>query len=260
MNKRSNASSILFFVALVFASLTSCAKSSIEEFQPAYWPTQEWINSLPEEQGMDPAQLVRMFEYIEENDIPLHGLLIVRNGYLVTEAYWHPYGPNDKHSIESITKSMIGTLIGIAIDHGAIRDVDQQLLDFFPQQTIQNLDSKKKSITLRDLLSMTPGLDCEDAKSLDRVTRSDDWVQSLLDLPMASRPGSKWIYCSGQPTSLRGAWNSKCIRKGLECRSTGDHKRHLRLIPDAARARKIWLSLLELRSMGWTAGGPRRLG
>lgn len=197
MNSHACAWNVMFVVALVFSSMTSCAKSSIEEFQPAYWPTQEWKNSPPEEQGMESAQLVRMFEYIEANDIPLHSLLIVRNGYLVTEAYWHPYGWNNTHSIESVTKSIIGTLIGIAIEQRAIRNVEQKLLDFFPQQTIQNLDGRKKSIALHDLLSMTPGLDCEDAQSLDRVTRSDDWVQSLLDLPMTSKPGSEWIYCSG---------------------------------------------------------------
>ena len=85
---------------------------------------------------MDSAQLAQMFKYIENNDINLHSLLIVRNGYLVTEVYWHPYGPNDKHTIESITKSVIGTIIGIAIDKGAIKGVDQKLLDFFPERTI----------------------------------------------------------------------------------------------------------------------------
>lgn len=197
MNTHPRALNILFAVMLVFGSITSCAESPSEEFQPAYWPTQGWKNSTPEEQGMDSDKLVQMFEHIEANDMPLHSLLIVRNGYLVTEAYWHPYGPNDAHSIESITKSIIGALIGIAIDQEAIRNVDQNLLSFFPQQTIQNLDGGKRSITLNDLLSMTPGLDCEDAKSLDRVTRSDNWVQTLLDLPMASKPGSEWIYCSG---------------------------------------------------------------
>lgn len=86
-----------------------------------------WKNSPPEEQGMDTAQLVRMFEHIEKNNIPLHSLLIVRNGYLITEAYWNPYGPDNKHAIESITKSMIGTPIGIAIDQDEIRDIDQIL-------------------------------------------------------------------------------------------------------------------------------------
>jgi hypothetical protein len=74
MNNHSRGLNILFVLALVFSSITSCAKSSIQEFQPDYWPTREWKNFPPEEQGMDSAQLVRMFEYIEENDIPLHSL------------------------------------------------------------------------------------------------------------------------------------------------------------------------------------------
>jgi hypothetical protein len=43
----------------------------MEGFKPAYWPTQGWKNALPEQQGMDSAQLVGMFEYIDSHDIPL---------------------------------------------------------------------------------------------------------------------------------------------------------------------------------------------
>ena len=197
MSNHPCALSIVFITVLVFGSVTSCVKPSSIEFQPAYWPTQEWKTALPEEQGMDSAQLVRMFEYIEENDIHLHSLLIVRNGYLVVEAYWHPYGPSDRHTIESITKTIVGTLIGIAIDRGEIESVKQRLIDFFPDRVIQNLDKDKKSITLGNLLSMMPGLDCEDMTALGGIDRSSDWVQYFLDLPMSTKPGKKWIYCSG---------------------------------------------------------------
>lgn len=132
MSNRPRALRILLIVALVFGDLTSCTRSSIEESEPAYWPTFDWESSLPEEQGLDSAKLVRMFEYIEENDTPLHSLLIVRNGYLVTEAYWHPYGPNDRHSVESITKTIVGTPIGIAIDLSKIKNTEQKLVDFPP--------------------------------------------------------------------------------------------------------------------------------
>jgi CubicO group peptidase (beta-lactamase class C family) len=146
---------------------------------------------------MDSAQLVGMFEYIDSHDIPLHSLLIVRNGYLVTEAYLHPYAPNDRHSVESMTKTIIGTLIGIAIDRGEIKSTKQKLIDFFPDRAIQNLDKEKKSMTLGNLLSMTSGLDCEDTTALDGVNRTNDWVQYFLDLPMSSKPGTNWTYCGG---------------------------------------------------------------
>ena len=71
---------------------------------------------------MDSTRLVEMFETIQKKDIRFHSLLIVRNGYLVTEAYWHPYAPDDKHTIELNTKSIIGTLVGIAIDQGSLKE------------------------------------------------------------------------------------------------------------------------------------------
>ncbi|HLO29825.1 MAG TPA: serine hydrolase [Anaerolineales bacterium] len=187
----------MLLIMLVWGNRASCTSSPLQRFEPVYWPTQGWKNTLPEEQGMDSAQLARMFEYIDSHEIPLHSLLIIRNGYLVTEAYWHPYGPSDKHSVESITKSVIGTLIGIAIDQGKLKSTEQRLLDFFPDQTIKNLDSRKKSITLGNLLSMTPGLDCDDSKVQPGLDSTIDWVQYFLDLPMASEPGEEWIYCSG---------------------------------------------------------------
>lgn len=89
---------LLLMVAFVCAALTPCLGLSNQEFKPAYWPTHHGKNTSPEEQGMVSAQLVRLFEYIESRAIPLHSLLIVRNGYLVTEAYWHPYDHRDQHS------------------------------------------------------------------------------------------------------------------------------------------------------------------
>ncbi len=121
---------------LVMVALAGClagphAVAPTQQPEAQYWPTKAWRSATPEAQGMDSAILAQMFEAIQKDDVRLHSLLIVRNGYLVTEAYWHPYGPNDKHSIESNTKSIVGALIGIAIDQGRLQGVDQKLVDFF---------------------------------------------------------------------------------------------------------------------------------
>ena len=147
---------------------------------------------------MDSARLVQMFAAIQKDGLRLHSLLIVRNGYLVTEAYWPPYDQGDKHTVELITKSMVGTLVGIAIDRGEIESVDQKMVDFFPETTLENMDDQKAAISLQNLLSMTPGLSCQDLSSAGQgLFRSEDWVQYLLDLPVTDPPGSRWIYCSG---------------------------------------------------------------
>ncbi len=60
---------------------------------------------------MDSQQLADMFAAIEKQHIRLHSLLIVRNGYVVVEAYYPPYTAETRHTVQSITKSVIGTLI-----------------------------------------------------------------------------------------------------------------------------------------------------
>ena len=176
----------------------SCAASPTHQPDPEFWPTQTWKSRTPEAQGMDSAMLAQMFETIEQEDINLHSLLIVRNGYLVAEAYWDPYGPEDTHTVQSITKSVVGSLVGIAIDQGLLDSVEQKMVELFPERTIQNLDEQKRSITLRNLLSMTPGLTCQDLSSAGQsMYRAEDWIQYLLDLPVSDPPGTRWIYCSG---------------------------------------------------------------
>lgn len=166
--------------------------------EPAYWPTHGWQVSTPEQQGVDSERLIAMFQTIQKQEMNLHSILVVRNGYLVLEAYYDPYRASDRHPIESNTKSVIGMLVGIAIDQGKIAGVDQPMLDFFPNAPIKHLDPYKEAITLHNLLSMTPGLECEDFSPAARgMYGTSHWVQYVLDLPMNAKPGERWVYCSG---------------------------------------------------------------
>jgi CubicO group peptidase (beta-lactamase class C family) len=163
-----------------------------------YWPTQQWRTSAPEQQGVDSAKLAAMLAAIKAQQLNVHSILIVRNGYIVLEAYSDPYTPETRHTVESNTKSIVGTLIGIAIDQGKIKSADDKLIDFFPNRIIDRMDEAKKSIRLRDLLAMTPGLDCQDqTQSANDMYLTRVWVQYLLDLPVTTTPGKQWIYCSG---------------------------------------------------------------
>ena len=91
---------MIAFLLMAACLASACAKPATPQSEAEYWPTQAWQISSPEEQGIDSARLVELFETIEKKDIRLHSLLILRNGFLVTEAYWHPYAPDDKHTIE----------------------------------------------------------------------------------------------------------------------------------------------------------------
>ena len=194
---------LLSFI-LVISLLAGCTSAPIRPADggdkvQAYWPTDEWRAALPEEQGMDSELLASMFQHINEQEINLHSLLIIRNGYLVTEAYYQPYSQGQLQYLASITKSVIGALIGIAIQDGLIEDVDQTLVSFFEEKTIANLDEQKKTITLKYLLSLTAGLKCNDGPFSGEagMEQSLDWVQFMLDAPVVEQPGTKFNYCGG---------------------------------------------------------------
>jgi len=164
--------------------------------------TEEWPVSTPGKQGLDAGLLAQMVETIETEDYDIDSVLVLRNGHLVLDAYFPPFAPDTKHIIHSCTKSVVSILIGIAIDQGYIDGVNQPVLSFFPDRTIAHLDEGKQAMTLEDLLTMSSGLACQDSylyrwRGLQEMRASEDWVQHMLDLPMADPPGTRFEYCNG---------------------------------------------------------------
>ncbi len=164
---------------------------------PESWPTHGWQVSTPEEQGIDSVKLAEGLQAIRENELPIHSLLLIRDGKVVVDAYFYPYDGRTPHNIASITKSLMTSLIGIAIDQG-ILSLDDRLVSFFPEQAIANPDQRKSKITIRSLASMSAGMECSglpDELTVMEMEASPDWVQFALDRPMVADPGTRWEYC-----------------------------------------------------------------
>ena len=167
---------------------------------PDYWPTSVWKTSLPESQGMSSQKLQEMENYINSENIGnyIDSLLIIRNGYLVYESYPSPYyNENMRHHIFSCTKVFISALIGIALEEGYISGLNDYVLDYFPNKTFDNMDSRKEAITIKNLLTMTSGLAWIDQVDYYQMDFSYNWVQYVLDQPMEHQPGEVWNYNSG---------------------------------------------------------------
>ena len=190
----------LLVLILAFVVLWSCG--GVGEDKPDYWPTQDWRTASPESQGMDSAVLLNMLDVIWQEDMKIDSVLVIRNGYIVLDAYSYPRDEADRHNIYSCSKSVTSALVGIAIDQGYIKGVHEPLLDFFPERIAKNLDADKEAMTLAHLLTMSSGLDCRDSYryhwiGLGQMKASTDWVQFMIDLPMAERPGAQFNYCNG---------------------------------------------------------------
>ncbi|HYX31292.1 MAG TPA: serine hydrolase, partial [Pyrinomonadaceae bacterium] len=184
-----------------------------------YWPTKEWRSSTPEEQGVDSAKLADALHAIRQHDVNIHSLLLVRNGYVILDAYFFPFDKTSLHDVASVTKTVTSTLTGVAIDRGKISSVNEPVVTLFPKRTIANNDDRKARVRIENLLTMTSGLACQpndNELTLHQMMNSKDWVQYMLDLPMASEPGSDFVYCSGGMHLLSGILSKATGMSALE--------------------------------------------
>lgn len=183
---------------LLIAGCTPSRSVSIDVAAPDYWPTSGWRTSTPEAQGMDSQRLAGMLEDISSDGTRIHSVIVIRNGYVVTDANFHPYTAETKVHIQSVTKSVIGMLLGKAISDGYIKDENEKLVDFYQGRIFENPGREKSSIRVKHLLSMSSGLDCAAFDALrPSMEQSQGWVQYMLDLPMVHEPGKVFGYCNG---------------------------------------------------------------
>ncbi len=213
---------LLFSAALVLSSAGAFAA----------WPTKGWTTSSPEAEGLDAAVLRRLDEELASGRHGyIDGMLVIRNGKVVYEkSYkvdydrlfasapdrvpgpynyydpaWYPYEHrSDLHTMQSVSKSVTSALVGIAIRRGEIPGANAKALPYFAGYRIAT-DPRRQRWTLDHLLTMTAGIQWDEstvaytdpANSCARMEASKDWVQFVLDQPMAAEPGSTFVYSSG---------------------------------------------------------------
>jgi hypothetical protein len=135
---------------------------------------------------------------------PLNARLTGRYNYF--DPAWHPYyHGTDEHTMQSVSKTVTSATIGIAMARGDFKaPLSTPVLHYFDESKVKNVDARKRRMTLRDLLTMTSGLDWnEDVpyddtdNPSDLMEATDDWVQFVIDRPMKDEPGKVFAYSSG---------------------------------------------------------------
>ena len=150
-----------------------------------YWPQgKEWLAVTPEAVGMDEAKLAGTVKFAMQHSSK--GLLVLRGGRIVAESYAKGWNKDTAGGIASATKSMVSILVGMALDEGKFKSVNQPLVDFAPQ--LKGTD--KEALTLRHLLTMTSGLS---PRGAERSKRGDQFA-ALWTMPLAEKPGTAWRY------------------------------------------------------------------
>ena len=130
--------------------------------------------------------------------------LVIQRGEIRHEEYWEGYGTASLSNSFSVTKGIVSLLVGIAIDEGKIKNVDQPVGDFIPAFR----EGKNAQLTIKHLLTMSSELDWDESYfNPFSVTTKAYYGNNLTDLVMGLKvvkePGLVNKYLSGN-TQLLG--------------------------------------------------------
>ncbi|HET9372512.1 MAG TPA: serine hydrolase [Vicinamibacterales bacterium] len=216
----------------------------------APFPAKEWARSTPAAEQLDPAPLAAIardigagvYGNIDRVFVTRHGRAVVDDTYPRDYAAisrgrktaigcgdgcadasamhqynyfhpdWHPYHQGRRvHTLQSVTKSIAATVVGIAVGRGDVSGFDRPFLPYFADKDLTRVDARLRRATLDDLLTMRSGIEWhEQDRPLDetnttiQLEASRDWIQFTLDQPMDADPGTKWAYNSGGSHLMSG--------------------------------------------------------
>jgi len=197
---------LLVIVAILPGCLLDPAlKLPFDSYEPEQL-SDGWEVSSPESEGFDAQQVKTIYEKLfDENEFPTaRGLLIIRHGHLVAEAYCKTKTDRDKpHALQSATKSVTSMATGIAIDQGLISSVDQKIYEFIPEYFDQ--DPKKHEITLYHALTMQTGLAfVNDDHTGELINCDGSSLEYVLHKSLRFNPGASFYYNDGDPQLISG--------------------------------------------------------
>jgi len=181
---------------LAVACLGGCLPSAEDLQAIDYTPIvgEDWAVSTPEAQGLDPMLVATLYYDAARLDT-IHSLLVIKDGRLIAEDYFHEGAIERKDRIQSVTKSFTGMLVGIAIDQGLLGGTNEKMLDFFPETAGQITDPRKMQITIRELLEMRSGYPSEEShEDLWAGLLSGHYVPLIEAFPLTADPGTKFQY------------------------------------------------------------------
>ncbi len=163
--------------------------------------TDDWKTASPKALGFNESLLNEGLE--KAAALPYsHSLLVVRNGKIAAERYFHGYGVKSANNLKSITKSVTSALIGIALEKRILKSIDEPVRAFFPDLFRELNDPRKDRITLRNLLNMSVGIDANDELPGFDASEQLDQPRYVFTRPLIFDPGAMFSYTSAYTTIL----------------------------------------------------------
>jgi CubicO group peptidase (beta-lactamase class C family) len=190
---------------ITFCVLVAC--SELKEKYTYQMPTSMkdgWQTGSLSSLGIDMARHTRFFDSLPApKKHNLHSFLLIKHNKLVLEEYFGEEDALVSHDLRSATKSITALLVGIAVDKGYIKSIDEPVSTYLKGYwSAKSKDARKDSLSIRHLLTMSSGLACNDWNSTsqgneEKMYQTQDWLSFMANLPMHTLPGKESHYCTG---------------------------------------------------------------
>ena len=194
---------------------TSVTETAAETFKQEM-SSFKWETGKPQEHGLEEKKLEELHDMLKGSET--FSMLTVKDGVIVDEFYNDGYSADSTFPFHSCSKSVTGTLIGIALEQGYIDSIDDPISKYIKQA--QELSDKRKGeITIRNLLTNESGLDWDEWNSYDvwnQFRSSPDWVEFILGRELVYDPGTHFTYSTGNTHLLSALLQSATGKNQLE--------------------------------------------
>lgn len=183
--------------------------------QNSVWPTSNWRETTPESVGMDRWALEAVATRVPAETPDLSALLVARRGQLVWEQSFGSYIAGTPINVRSVTKSVTSFPTGIAVAEGYLAGLDQTVGETVPDLIPDEAGARVAAVTVRQLLTMSSGIDWPQYGDWPTLIESPDWVAEVLRRPIVGIPGETYVYNTGG-SHLLGVMVSRAVGEPLE--------------------------------------------
>src|SRR5262245_57953703 len=171
------------------AQIGACPLTASEDIAP----------SPPERVGMRSGRLAEAIKSLRGKDRDIHALVVLRNCKVVVELYAENVTRDHNHSLYSVTKSILATLIGVLLKSGKLASLDVSVADVVAASTNLEADKLEKArrIRLKHVMWMASGLEHHEDPFNHPIYGAADRLQFALGPTLVHEPGKRYNYSNG---------------------------------------------------------------
>jgi CubicO group peptidase (beta-lactamase class C family) len=157
-----------------------------------------WSDGLnraePRDVGINSAVVEAFLDDAAASGLEIHGLMLHRAGRVAVAGWRWPYRADRPRIMHSVTKSVMASAIGLALEEGRFK-LEDKVISFFPESLPAVVDDKLAAMTVENLLTMRAGHAAETSGSLWRGIQTS-WTAEFFKIPVVHQPGTTFMYTS----------------------------------------------------------------